>query len=380
MSEKQYQDCTRSVMDTTDPEIQFDEDGVCDHCHDFELNTVPNWHPNEFGDTQLKTLVSKIKQKGASKEYDSILGMSGGLDSSYLLHKVVTEYGLRPLVFHVDAGWNSDVAVSNIEAIVSKLGIDLYVEVVDWADVRDFQLALFRSGIPSLDIAQDHAFFAVMYHFAQKHGIKYILNGGNHSTECCRNPLEWLYYGTDMRFVRDIRRRFCESPLENYPWSGIFYHKLYLRYLKGIQVIKPLNYMPYTKEIATKTLEEQYGWKPYPQKHFESRFTRFFEGYWLSTRFGYDMRRPQFSSLISTGQMTRDEALKALEELPYDAVTIDADLEFIANKLNITLSELDELHRMPLKSYKDYRNSHAIMTLGAKVLQFIGAEKQGLKR
>jgi len=367
-------------MDTSDPEIVFDNDGVCDHCHDFTKNVIPNWHPNDQGNAILEKIFDKVKKASAGKDFDCIMGMSGGLDSSYLLHQVVSVYGLRPLVFHVDAGWNSDIAVSNIQNIVEKLNLDLFVEVIDWDDMRDFQLALFKSGIPSLDIAQDHAFFAVMYHFALKHNIKYILNGGNHSTECCRNPLEWLYYGTDMRFVNDIRSKFCTRPLKNYPWSGIFYHKFYLKFIKGIDVIKPLNYMEYNKEIATKTLEEKYGWRAYPQKHFESRFTKFFEGYWLPTRFGYDMRRPQFSSLISTNQMTRNEALERLKELPYDKDTIADDFEFVADKLEISVDELRRLHELPLKSYKDYKNSLFIMNLGAKTLQYFGFEKQAIKR
>ena len=190
MNDKKYQICSRCVMDTTDPQITFDEKGVCDHCHDFEKNVIPNWHPNEKGEAILDDIFSKVKAKGKNLEYDCIMGMSGGLDSSFLLHNAVVVHGLRPLVFHVDAGWNSDMAVNNIQNIVKKLDLDLFVEVIDWDDMRDFQLALFKSGTPHLDLAQDHAFFSVMYHFALKHGIKFILNGGNHSTECCRNPLD----------------------------------------------------------------------------------------------------------------------------------------------------------------------------------------------
>jgi N-acetyl sugar amidotransferase len=380
MLKDNYQMCTKCVMDTTDPEIYFDDDGVCDHCHDFVSNVLPNWHPNEEGQKQLNRIFNKVKKKSLGKDYDCIMGMSGGLDSSYLLHQVVSVHGLRPLVFHVDAGWNSDIAVSNIQNIVDKLGLDLFVEVIDWDDMKDFQLALFKSGIPSLDIAQDHAFFAVMYHFALKHNIKYIINGGNHSTECCRNPLEWLYYGTDMRFVKDIRNKFCSRPLKNYPWSGIFYHKFYLKFLRGINVVKPLDLMEYNKKIAIDTLEDEYGWQAYPQKHFESRFTKFFEGYWLPSRFGYDMRKPQFSSLISTNQMSRAEALENLKASPFDVNTIEADFEFIANKLEISVDELKQLHELPLKSYKNYKNSLFIMNMGAKIMQFLGFEKQAIKR
>ena len=328
-----YQICSNCVMDTSNSAIQFDAEGVCDHCHSFEKDVLPNWHPNDKGKGIFRSTVEKIRQSGKGKPFDSIIGLSGGLDSSYLLHLAVTEFGMRPLVFHVDGGWNTDIAVNNIQMLVEKLGLDLYTEVINWEEMRDFQLAFFKSGVPHLDIPQDHAFIATLYHFANKNDIKYILNGGNYATECVRNPLEWLYYGTDMAQIKDIQGRFGSRELKSYPFSNILFHKVYLRYLRGVQVVKPLNYMPYTKKIASETLVETYGWRPYPQKHFESRFTRFFEGYWLPTRFGYDTRRVQFSSLILTKQMTREEALARLELPAYDPETIDEEFEYIATKL-----------------------------------------------
>ena len=362
-------------MDTSDSQIVFDEHGVCDHCRGFAVNVRPHWHPDERGRAEVAKTVEQIKRSGEGKQFDSILGLSGGLDSSYMLHLVVKEFGLRPLVFHVDGGWNSDIAVSNIESLVNKLGLDLYTEVINWEEMRDFQLAFFKAGVPHLDIPQDHAFIATLYHFANKHGIKYILNGGNISTECVRNPKEWLYYGTDMAQIRDIRRQFGTREMNTYPFSSVFFHKFYLRYFKRLQVFKPLDLLPYTKQLAIDTLTGEYGWKAYPQKHFESRFTKFYEGYWLPTRFGYDTRRVQFSSLILTGQMTREEALEKLEKPPYDPQTIDNDFEYIASKLRIPVEELRHYHEMPRKTYKDYRNQEWIFELGAKVLQKFGAEK-----
>ena len=301
--------------------------------------------------------------------------MSGGLDSSYLLHLVVKDFGLRPLVFHVDGGWNSEIAVNNIQNIVEKLRLDLYTEVINWEEMRDFQLAFFKSGVPHLDIPQDHAFVATLYHFANKHGIKYIMNGGNVSTECVRNPKEWMYYGTDLAQLKDIHGRFGRKILKTYPFSSVLFHKFYLRYLKGVEVIKPLNYLPYTKKIAIDTLEREYGWKSYPQKHFESRFTRFYESYWLPTRFGYDTRRVQFSSLILTSQMTREEAIEKLKSPAYDLITIERDFDFIATKLGISVEKLLEYHKMPKKSYKDYKNQEWLFDLGAKFLKAIGVER-----
>ncbi|WP_375291552.1 N-acetyl sugar amidotransferase [Qipengyuania sp.] len=372
---KQYQICTNCVMDTSDSNISFDENGVCDHCRGFKEHVEPNWHPNAEGERRFAAVVEKIKDDGKGRDFDCILGMSGGLDSSFLLHKAVKDFGLRPLVFHVDGGWNTDIAVSNIQALVDGLGLDLYTEVINWNEMRDFQLAFFKSGVPHIDIPQDHAFIATLYNFADKHKIKYILNGGNIATECVRNPLEWLYYGTDMRQLKDIQRKFGTVPMRTYPFSSVLRHKFYLRYIRGVEVVKPLDWMPYTKEMARDTLANLYGWKPYPQKHFESRFTRFYEGYWLPERFGYDTRRVQFSSLILTGQMRREEALEALRHSAYDPETIGHEFDYIARKLGITSEELRGYFTMPKKSYADYKNQRWMFTLGAKVLQMIGAEK-----
>lgn len=372
---RSYQICNNCVMDTSDSQIVFDKNGVCDHCNGFRQDVLPNWHPNDEGKAMFRQLVEKIKKEGKGKPFDSIIGMSGGLDSSFLLHHAVTEFGLRPLVFHVDGGWNTDIAVNNIQMLVDKLGLDLYTEVINWEEMRDFQLAFFKSGVPHLDIPQDHAFIATLYHFANKHKIKYILNGGNFATECVRNPKEWLYYGTDMAQLHDIHRRFGTRELKTYPFSSIFFHKIYLRYMKGVQVIKPLNFMPYTKEHAIAVLSDTYGWRPYPQKHFESRFTRFYEGYWLPTRFHYDTRRVQYSSLILTGQMSREEALKKLEQPAYDPATIDEDFEYIATKLGITVAELRKYHDMPIKRYTDYKNREWLFDLGASVLKAFGVER-----
>lgn len=375
MKDRASQVCTNCVMDTTDSAITFDENGVCDHCRDFEQNVKPNWHTDERGRAQLVAIIEKVRAAGKGRDFDCILGLSGGLDSSYMLHLLVKEFGLRPLVFHVDGGWNSDLAVNNIQMLVEKLGLDLFTEVIDWEDMRDFQLAFFKSGISQIDIPQDHAFVATLYKFANKYGVKHIMNGGNISTECVRNPLEWLYYGTDMWLINDIRKQFCTRPLINYPFSSVLFHKLYLRYLKRVQVVRPLNYMPYSKELAINTLRGEYGWRAYPQKHFESRFTKFFEAFWMPTRFGYDTRKVQFSSLILTGQMTREEALEKLKVPAYDPETIDDEFAYIAKKLGIGVEELRHYQTMPLKTYRDYRNQEALFNIGAKVLRAVGIER-----
>lgn len=370
-----YQQCTNCVMDTTDSAIVFDANGVCDHCNDYKQNILPNWHTDARGKEELNRIIEKIKKDGKDRDFDCIMGMSGGADSSYMLHVVVKEYGLRPLVFHVDGGWNSELAVKNIEVLIDGLGLDLYTEVINWEEMKDFQLALFKSALPGIDLAQDHAFVATLYNFALKHKIGYILNGGNISTECVRNPLEYFYYGTDMALIKDVLSKYSTTGMKTYPFSSILRHKVYLHYIKGIKVVKPLNYFPYIKEEAMAFLNKTYGWTPYPQKHFESRFTRFFEGYWLPAKFGFDTRKVQYSSLILTGQMTRQEALEKLSTPAMDADTVRQEFEYVATKLGITVEELQSYFDLPNKRHTDYRNQEWMFNLGAKVLKFIGREK-----
>jgi N-acetyl sugar amidotransferase len=374
---KNYQICTNCVMDTSDSKIVFDDKGVCDHCNTFYNDILPFWHTDERGRKKLEDLVEQIKQEGKDKDFDCLMGMSGGIDSSYLLYIMVKEFGLRPLVFHVDAGWNSQIAVNNIERLVDGLGLDLYTEVINWEEIKDLQLAFFRSGVPHVDVPQDHAFFATMYKFASKHKIKYILTGGNYSTECVRNPLEWMYYQSDSIQLKDIYKKHGAGKLRDYPVTNILWHKIYLPYIKGIKLIRPLDFVPYNKEKAMEELVNKFGYQKYPQKHFESRFTRFYESFWLYERFGYDVRRVQFSSLILTNQMTREEALRALENLPYDPENIKHDFEYVANKLGITVEELNHYFHLPKKTYKDFKSQESIYNVGAKVMRVLGKEKGG---
>lgn len=368
--------CSRCVMDTTDSKISFDSRGVCDHCLTFENKVKPNWQNGELGRKKLRELVLKIKSSGRGKEFDCIIGMSGGIDSSYLTY-VATEFGLRPLVFHVDAGWNSQIAVNNIEKLVDKLSLDLYTEVIDWQEMRDLQLAFFKSGVPHIDTPQDHAFFATMYKFAEQHHIKYILTGANLSTECIRNPVEWMYYQSDSIQLRDIHAKFGTRPLVNYPVTSILRHKVLLPYFKGIKVVRPLNLVEYDKAAAVKLLTDKFGWQPYPQKHFESRFTRFYEGFWLPKKFGFDTRKVQYSSLIVTNQMTREEALEKLKVPALDDATIRQEFEYVANKLEISTTELQGYLDAPNKTFRDYKSQEAIYILGAKVMKALGLEIGG---
>ena len=316
----------------------------------------------------------------SNKDFNCILGMSGGIDSSYLLYLAKEKLGLSPLVFHVDAGWNTQIAVNNIERMVDKLKLDLFTHVVDWEEMKDLQLSFFKSGVPHIDVPQDHAFFSTMYHFASKYKIKNILTGGNISTECIRNPIEWMYYQSDSRQLKDIHSRFGSIKLKNYKTTNIIWHKIYLPYVKNIKVHRLLDYLNFNKNDAMRVLIDEFDWQPYPQKHFESRFTRFYESYWLPKRFGFDTRKVQFSSLILTKQMKREEALRLLDISSYDEKNIHNDFEYIANKLDISTEELKGYLNAPLKTHNDYKSQQKIFEIGAKTLEIFGKEKGGGKR
>jgi len=341
-------------MDTSDPEITFDELGVCNHCHNFVDVTSKGWFPNEEGTRKLEQIVEQIKRAGKGREYDCILGLSGGIDSSYLAMKA-HEWGIRPLVVHVDAGWNSELAVANIEKIVKHCDFHLYTHVVDWEDMRDLQLAYLRAGIANQDVPQDHIFFASIYHFAIKNGIKHILSGGNIATEGIF-PKAWHGSAMDAINLHAIHRKYGKSHLKSYSTIGFLQCYLWYPFVKGMRTIRPLNYMPFDKGKAAAELEASIGWRSYGCKHGESVFTKFFQNYYLPTKFGYDKRKPHLSSLVVSGQMTREEALLKLEEPLYEQNEIEMDIVYFCKKLRINRAEFDELMAVPIHHYTDFPN------------------------
>ena len=362
-------------MDTSDSGIVFDERGWCDYCRNYYEQIEPNWHRDERGQAELQEIAEKIRAAGKGRSHDCIIGVSGGVDSSYVTLVAKERLGLRPLLFHVDAGWNSQQAVSNIEKLVDTLELDLYTEVVDWLEMKDLQLAFFRAQVPHIDTPQDHAIFAALYNFAASNGFKYVLTGANYSTECVREPLEWHYHASDLTQIRDIHRRFGTRPLKTFPLADILTFKVYYRFIKGTRVVKPLNYIPYFKEPAMQELVDRIGWQKYAHKHYESRFTRFYESYWLPVKFGYDKRRAHFSSLILTKQMTREEALERIAQPAYDEATIAQDFEYVATKLDLSVKELKQLLEGSNRSYRDYRNSMSLIEFGTKVLRATGEQR-----
>lgn len=378
MKHQEYKICANCVMDTTDSKIQFDEKGYCDHCNNFYSNILPNWHPDEIGARELKKIVEKIKRDGRNKKYDCLIGLSGGVDSSYLVYLAKEKLGLRPLVYLVDTGWNLDVANENVERLIKGLNLDIHTEVVDWDEMKDLQLAYFKSQVPYQDTPQDHAIFAALYNYAANNGFKYVLTGANYSSECVREPIEWAHVN-DLTQIKDIHHRFGTRPLDKFPLCGMFKYRLYFRYFKGMKIIQPLNLIPYLKEDIIKELNDRFGWERYKNKHFENIFTRFYEGYWLVNKFGYDKRRAHFSSLIVTGQLAREDALEMLKQPPYPVEEAMQDMEYIANKLGLTRDEFQEIMKGENKTYRDYKSSLTLINVAIKLAQFVGFEKRNFR-
>lgn len=378
MKNRPYQRCTRCVMDTTDSKITFDENGVCDHCRNFDKNIAPYWKPQENRFDELEKLAEQIRRAGRNSEYDCILGLSGGADSSYLAYIAKEVMHLRPLALVVDTGWNLNVAVENIEKIVKGLDLDMYTEVISWKEMADLQLAFFKAGISSQDFPQDHAIFASLYNYAVKHNIKYVLTGSNNATEFIRPPVEWIYMN-DLTMAKDIHKKFGQRELKTFPMCDILTYKVYYRYFKGMKRIYPLDYIVYNKAEAEDLLHEKYGWTKYENKHYENVFTRFFEGYYLPHKFGFDTRKNVLSNQILAGTMTREEALQILEKPSYDPDQMIQDKEYVAKKLGITVQEFDDIIEGPNKTPADYRNSMWLIKLGVFVSKLLGMENRNLR-
>ena len=377
MTLRPYQICTHCIMDTSDPNIVFDKLGRCDYCNNFSSTIKPHWHIDQRCETALQLLADKIRKEGKGKDFDCIIGLSGGLDSSYVAYVVKEKMGLRPLLFHVDAGWNTDQAVGNIEKLVDGLGLELFTEVINWEEMKDLQVAFLRAGIPDQDLPQDAAFFSALYKFARQHGVKHVLTGSNFSTECCREPEEWGgYLGIDKLLFGDIHRQFGKLPLETFPLTDILVYKLYYQKVLGMKVHYPLNLVSFVKKEAEDELAQQFGWQRFQHKHHESRFTRFFEDYWLSRRFGFHKRRAHFSSLIQTGQMSREAALERIAKPEMDEHFLRQEFEYVAHKLDLTVDELQQIFDSPKKTFRDYRNKRWLVGLGANVMRWLGIEKR----
>jgi len=354
MAERKYQICSYCVMDTTDTLIEFDDNGRCNHCKSAvkKVEQITFRSERERGN-KFNEIVAKIKQSGADKQYDCVIGLSGGVDSSYLAY-IVKKAGLRPLAIHLDNGWNSELAVQNIENIVKKLGIDLFTYVIDWEEFRDLQLAYLKASVIDIEVLSDNAIVVSIYRLMKEHGIKYFLIGSNFAAESIM-PLTWLYVPKyDSLNIRSIYKRFGSGRvLKTYPLLS-FKEYIHYRYFNDENNIPLLNYVPYVKADALGILKNEFGWRDYGGKHYESKITQFYQAYILPAKFNVDKRRAHLSSLICSGQVTREEALKELEKPLYDPIKLKEDKEYFIKKLEIDEKGFEEIMALPIKAHSDY--------------------------
>lgn len=350
-------------MDTSDPDISFNAQGVCSHCIGYDVNyrsTVESARTPE-GQARLQKVVDRIKARGRGRDYDCVIGISGGVDSTYVAW-MVSKLGLRPLAVHFDSGWNSELAVNNIENILKTLKIDLHTVVCDWEEMRDLQLAYFKASLANCDVPTDHAIYATIHHIAAKYGVKTIISGGNLATESIL-PRSWGHTFSDLTQIRAVQSRFGSRKLKNYPTFGFFQRYFWYRYVLGIELVRLLDYLPYSKRGAKKLIAEELGWRDYGGKHYESIFTRFFQSYYLPQKFGFDKRRAHLSSLIVSGEMSRADALAEIATPPDSAERQREDKEFVAKKLGISNEEFNLILSLPTRTYSEYPSQDWMFSL-----------------
>ena len=361
--------CTRCVMDATINDIEFDNNGVCNYCKNYELRIENEMIKDKK--SALINLVHNIKKNGKGKDYDCLIGISGGVDSSYVAY-LVKSLGLRPLAIHLDNGWNSDLAVSNIEKILSKLEIDLYTHVIDWQEFKDLQKSFIESSIANLEFPTDHAINALLLKTANKHKIKYVINGSNLVTEGIL-PVAWMGRNIDYRLLKNIHKRFGSLKLRSFPKLSLC-ELAYILLVKRIKFIPILNYVEYDKEGAMSFLESEYGWNKYDGKHFESIFTRFFQGYILPQKYNIDKRKAHLSTLIMSGQVSREDALLELKENPYkNSSKLLEDKKYILKKLSYSKVDFEKIMNSKVKSSKDYPSSDFLFNNFKSLLRIMKA-------
>lgn len=355
-----YQACTRCIMDTVvDKDIVFDSQGLCHHCARYDRLLSTRVIRGEAGKAALAKLVERIKRDGEGKEYDCIMGVSGGVDSTYVAY-LVKQLGLRPLAIHLDNGWNSELAVKNIERVLRKLDIDLYTRVLDWEEFRDLQVSFLKASTPDGEIPTDHAIVATLWGEASRRGIRYIISGMNFATESVSVPA-WSYGHSDWRFIKDVHRRFGTVKLRSFPHFTLAYLLIWVNLVRRIRTVSILNYVDYHKESAMQLLQSELGWEYYGGKHHESLYTRFYQGHVLPRKFGVDKRYGHLSDLVKSGQLTREQALEEVRKPPYSEELQQQDVAYVCKKLGLSAEQWDEIMRAPVRSFRDYRNAFGIV-------------------
>ena len=365
-----YKLCTRCVMDTSDPEIIFDDEGSCDNCSRF-IAALQRYRIGQGPpEKDLDQLFERVRAAGRGKEFDCVLGMSGGIDSSYAAY-MCKERGLRPLAVHMDNGWDSEESVLNIKNIVSKLEIDYTSFVLDWSEFRDLQLAFLRASVPEAETPTDIAILGILHRMAAKHGIKYIVSAGNIATEGLL-PKSWHYNAKDLKYFSHLYNTFGGGSLNKFPTFD-YKSEAYYKFARGIRFVYPLNYAGISEEEMESVLANKFGFKRYGAKHHESRYTRFIQSYYLFEKFGIDYRRATFAAKICSGQASRSNALSVLESSPYDEGQIALDKLYVAKKLEIAADELEGIINLPPKWYWDYPNDdRKLNTIYAAYRRFFG--------
>lgn len=362
-----YQECTYCVMDTTVPDIEFDDDGRCNYCRMAEERLRRELFSQPVHASRLEQLIARIKRDGKGKPYDCIIGVSGGVDSSYTAY-VVKRHGLRPLAVHFDNGWNSELAVENIERVLKALDIDLYTHVVDWEEFKDLQLAFLRASVANSEIPTDHAITALMFRQAAKYGIKHIISGGNLASEAIM-PSSWMHDAKDLLFIKSIHRRFGTKRLRTFPMMS--YRRLaWYILVRRIRYVGILNYVDYDKQNAMSTLEAELGWRRYQDKHFESIYTRFFQGYLLPNKFNMDKRRTHLSSLIVSGQLSREAALGELTREPYDSKLAAEDVTYVRRKFGLSERDFEAIMAAPIRDTDSFMNSERFLRAVAPAVRW----------
>jgi len=340
-------------MDTTDPKIVFDEAGHCNHCRGYEQRVVAIRMTPELRERKLQALLEAIKEAGRGKEYDSILGLSGGADSSYIAY-LAKQYGLRPLVVHLDNGWDSELAVKNIENIIRCTGFDYWNYVVDWEEFKDLQLAYFKASVVDIEVVTDHAILALIYQAAKKYDIKYILSGENHATEAIMPHGTWNFSGKgDLVNLSAIHARYGTRKLRTYPRIGL-YELMYLKEVKNIRKACFIDFIDYHRDEVVEILKRAFGWRDYGAKHGESVFTRFYQGYILPRKFNVDKRRAHYSNMICSGQITREEALRRLESPVYTPDELEEAYAYVVKKLDLVPEAFEALMALPTRSHEEF--------------------------
>jgi N-acetyl sugar amidotransferase len=366
--------CTRCVMDTSDPEIVFDDAGHCNHCREFLEMRSGHTHHGGATRAELESIVSDIKEAGRGREYDCVIGMSGGVDSSYLAYLAKREFGLRPVAVHMDNGWDSPDAVINIRNVVNRLDIAYESFVLDWDEFRDLQLAFLRASVPETETPTDVAIPVALHHVAAKHNVKYVLSAGNLATEGIL-PKSWHYNAKDKRYFEHIRATFGEREKNGFRFFD-YKSEVFFKLIKGIKTVYPINYLPFEKDRVTEVLVRELDFRYYGQKHHESRYTKFIQSYYLYEKFGIDYRRATLSSQIMDGAMTRGQALERLADRPYSENEIVEDKRYVAKKLGIPAEELDAIIASPPRWYTDYPNDEGRLALVYSIYRRISGKKK----